>query len=43
LWRLRHNTALAANAAANRILPFHPGAIRFYAEAGIKLPSPTQP
>jgi TRAP transporter TAXI family solute receptor len=34
---------LAANAATNRILPFHPGAIRFYDEAGIKLPSPTQP
>jgi hypothetical protein len=24
----------------NRFLPFHPGAMRFYAEAGIKLPSP---
>src|SRR3984957_19361693 len=34
---------LAGNAPMNRILPFHPGAIRFYAEAGIKLPSPTQP
>jgi uncharacterized protein len=31
---------LAANAPTNRILPFHPGAMRFYAEAGIKLPSP---
>ena len=31
---------LAGNASMNRILPFHPGAIRFYAEAGIKLPSP---
>ncbi len=31
---------LAANAAMNRIMPFHPGAIRFYAEAGIKLASP---
>jgi TRAP transporter TAXI family solute receptor len=31
---------LAGNAPMNRILPFHPGAIRFYAEAGIKLPPP---
>jgi TRAP transporter TAXI family solute receptor len=31
---------LAGNAPMNRILPFHPGALRFYAEAGIKLPSP---
>jgi uncharacterized protein len=30
---------LAANAAKNRILPFHPGATRFYREAGIALPS----
>ena len=30
----------AANAANNRILPFHPGAMRFYREAGIKLPPP---
>jgi hypothetical protein len=29
-----------ANAAVNRIMPFHPGAARFYAEAGIKLPAP---
>jgi hypothetical protein len=28
----------AANAANNRILPFHPGALRFYREAGIGLP-----
>ena len=28
----------AANAASNRILPFHPGALRFYREAGIALP-----
>ena len=28
----------AANAANNRILPFHPGAMRFYREAGIALP-----
>ena len=28
----------AANAANNRILPFHPGALRFYREAGIALP-----
>jgi TRAP transporter TAXI family solute receptor len=28
----------AANAANNRILPFHPGAARFYREAGITLP-----
>ena len=31
---------LARNAAYNRIMAFHPGAMRFYAEAGIKLPSP---
>jgi uncharacterized protein len=31
---------LAGNAPMNRILPFHPGALRFYAEAGVKLPSP---
>jgi TRAP transporter TAXI family solute receptor len=30
----------AGNAAVNRIMPFHPGAMRFYAEAGIKLTSP---
>jgi TRAP transporter TAXI family solute receptor len=30
----------AANAANNHILPFHPGAIRFYREAGIALPPP---
>jgi len=30
----------AANAANNRILPFHPGALRFYREAGITLPWP---
>jgi hypothetical protein len=29
----------AANAANNRILPFHPGAVRFYREAGVALPS----
>ena len=29
----------AANAANNRILPFHPGALRFYREAGVTLPS----
>lgn len=28
----------AANAANNRILPFHPGAMRFYREAGVTLP-----
>jgi TRAP transporter TAXI family solute receptor len=28
----------AANAGNNRILPFHPGAMRFYREAGIALP-----
>ena len=28
----------AANAANNRILPFHPGAMRFYRDAGIALP-----
>jgi uncharacterized protein len=31
---------LAGNAAYNRIIPFHPGALQFYAEAGIRLPSP---
>jgi uncharacterized protein len=38
-----HATAagtLAGNAVLNRIMPFHPGAMRFYAEAGIKLASP---
>jgi uncharacterized protein len=30
----------AGNAPTNRIMPFHPGALRFYAETGIKLPSP---
>jgi uncharacterized protein len=29
----------AANAADNRIMPFHPGAARFYREAGITLPN----
>jgi TRAP transporter TAXI family solute receptor len=29
----------AANAANNRILPFHPGALRFYREAAITLPA----
>jgi TRAP transporter TAXI family solute receptor len=28
----------AANAANNRTLPFHPGAMRFYSEAGVALP-----
>jgi TRAP-type uncharacterized transport system substrate-binding protein len=27
----------ATNAGANRVLPFHPGAARFYREAGIPL------
>jgi TRAP transporter TAXI family solute receptor len=30
----------ADNAVNNRIMPFHPGALRFYAETGVKLPSP---
>ncbi|UPY37286.1 TAXI family TRAP transporter solute-binding subunit [Sediminicoccus sp. KRV36] len=30
----------AANAANNRILPFHPGAMRFYREAGVPLAAP---
>lgn len=30
----------AANAANNRILPFHPGAARFYREAGVPLAAP---
>jgi TRAP transporter TAXI family solute receptor len=28
----------AANAASNHILPFHPGAMKFYREAGVALP-----
>jgi TRAP transporter TAXI family solute receptor len=38
-----HPTAagtLARNAVQNRVVPFHPGAMRFYDEAGIKLPPP---
>ena len=31
---------LAKNAATNRVMPFHPGAARYYAEAGIKLSAP---
>jgi TRAP transporter TAXI family solute receptor len=31
---------LVDNAMKNRIMPFHPGAMRFYAEAGLKLPAP---
>ena len=31
---------LAKNAAMNRVMPFHPGAARYYAEAGIKLAAP---
>ena len=31
---------LARNANKNRVLPFHSGAMRFYAEAGIALPAP---
>jgi TRAP transporter TAXI family solute receptor len=31
---------VAANATKNRIMPFHPGAMKFYAEAGIVLPAP---
>jgi uncharacterized protein len=30
----------AGHAAVNRFMPFHPGAMRFYAEAGVKLASP---
>jgi len=30
---------LARNATNNRIMPFHPGAMQFYAEAGIVLPA----
>jgi uncharacterized protein len=30
----------AENAAMDRFMPFHPGALRFYAEAGIKLAAP---
>ena len=30
----------AVNAAMDRFMPFHPGAARFYAEAGIKLAAP---
>lgn len=31
---------LATNARYNRIVPFHPGALRFYKEAGIQITSP---
>jgi TRAP transporter TAXI family solute receptor len=31
---------LAANALKNRIMAFHPGAIRFHTETGVKLPAP---
>jgi TRAP transporter TAXI family solute receptor len=31
---------LTGNAAKNRFMPFHPGAMRFYAETGLKLPVP---
>jgi len=31
---------LARNAVNNRVMPFHPGAVWFYDEAGIKLPRP---
>jgi len=30
----------AANAVNNRILPFHPGALRYYREAGVTLAAP---
>jgi uncharacterized protein len=30
----------AENAGNNRILPFHPGAMKFYREAGVALPTP---
>ena len=30
----------AVNAAMDRFMPFHPGALRFYSEAGIKLAAP---
>ncbi len=30
----------SGNAVADRFMPFHPGAMRFYAEAGIKLAAP---
>ena len=33
-------TTRAANAVHNRILPFHPGAARFYREAGVPLVAP---
>lgn len=32
------SASIAANAAANGFLPFHPGAARYYREAGIALP-----
>jgi TRAP transporter TAXI family solute receptor len=32
--------SVARNATKNRIMPFHPGAMRFYTEAGIVLPPP---
>lgn len=33
-------TSIAANAVHNRVLPFHPGAARFYREAGVPLAAP---
>jgi TRAP transporter TAXI family solute receptor len=34
---------LAANAATNAFLPFHPGAVRYYREAGIVIPAALVP
>lgn len=34
---------IAANAARNTVLPFHPGAVRYYKEKGIKLDPATLP
>jgi len=34
---------VAANAARNSFLPFHPGAVRYYMEKGVKLDPATLP
>jgi TRAP-type uncharacterized transport system substrate-binding protein len=36
----QHKRQSSSNAARNRIMPFHPGAPRFYTEADIKLAPP---
>ena len=34
---------IAANASRNSFLPFHPGAVRYYKEKGVKLDPATLP